>query len=83
MVMAGARPRPGMVEIDVWERFAYPLAFFPDGPVGRGFGKWRQPIEDGQPCQREQVIGPVENFEAETTEHGSTISRDHEARPNR
>jgi hypothetical protein len=31
--------------------------------------------EDGQPRQRERVIGAVEEFSAETKGHGSTISR--------
>ena len=63
-----------MVEIDLRERFSQPLAFLPDGPVGRGFGHRGKPIEDRQPCEREQVIGPVEQFGAETAEHGAAFS---------
>ena len=58
------------------ERLAYPLAFLPNGAISRGLG-WRpsEPIGDGQPRQRQQVVDPVQNFEAETTEHRDTISR--------
>ena len=75
-----------MVEIDFRERLAYPLAFFSDRPVNRRFCVRRHPIEEGQPRQRQHVVGPVEQFGAETTDHGETartISRDHDARPYR
>ena len=63
-----------MVEVDLWECLAYPLAFFADGAIGRGLGFGTgKPIEDGQPRQREQVIGQVEQFEPQTRQHGGAL----------
>jgi hypothetical protein len=48
-----------------------------DASVGRGVGhRLGEPIEDGEPRQGPQVVGPVEQFGGETAEHRSTISRD-------
>ncbi len=66
-----------MVEIDFGKRLAYPLALFPDGAIGRSLGEWRQPIEHSETRQREQIIGPVEQFGAETAEHGAAFNGQH------
>jgi hypothetical protein len=64
-----------MVEIDLGRGFAYPLALLPDGTMGRGFGEWRQPIEHTQTRRREQVVGAVEQFCAETWPTAHHITR--------